>query len=77
MSNGWTPERRKRQAQMIRRWRPWERSTGPRTPEGHAPSVGRHVKLTPLTRAEVGMDEVIGQAPQDGLVWGDTGDAHA
>ena len=34
MGNGWTPERRARQAELIRTWRPWERSTGPRTPEG-------------------------------------------
>jgi hypothetical protein len=34
--NGWTPERRARQAEAIKRWRPWERSTGPRTAEGKA-----------------------------------------
>ena len=34
MANGWTPERRARQAELIRNWRPWERSTGPRTAEG-------------------------------------------
>lgn len=34
MANGWTPERRARQAEAIRRWKPWERSTGPRTAEG-------------------------------------------
>ena len=36
MANGWTPERRARQAVLIRNWKPWERSTGPRTPEGKA-----------------------------------------
>jgi hypothetical protein len=36
MANGWTPERRARQAQLIHTWRPWERSTGPRTSEGKA-----------------------------------------
>ena len=36
MANGWTPERRARQAVLIRHWKPWERSTGPRTPEGKA-----------------------------------------
>ena len=36
MANGWTPERRARQAVLIRNWRPWELSTGPRTPEGKA-----------------------------------------
>lgn len=30
----WTPERRARQAEAIRTWRPWERATGPRTQEG-------------------------------------------
>ncbi len=32
--NGWTPERRKRQAEMIKNWKPWERSTGPKTEPG-------------------------------------------
>ena len=36
MANGWTPERRARQAALIRTWRPWEQSTGPRSPEGKA-----------------------------------------
>jgi hypothetical protein len=36
MENGWTEERRARQAAAIRRWRPWERSTGPRTAAGKA-----------------------------------------
>lgn len=36
MANGWTSERRARQAALIRRWRPWEKSTGPRTAEGKA-----------------------------------------
>ena len=36
MANGWTPERRARQAELIRTWRPWDRSTGPRTDAGKA-----------------------------------------
>ncbi len=36
MANGWTSERRARQAALIHRWKPWERSTGPKTPEGKA-----------------------------------------
>ena len=35
-SNGWSPERRRRQRKAIQRWKPWEQSTGPRTPEGKA-----------------------------------------
>jgi hypothetical protein len=34
MVNCWTLERRQRQAEAIRRWKPWEQSTGPVTPEG-------------------------------------------
>jgi hypothetical protein len=36
MATGWTIERRMRQAALIRSWRPWEQSTGPRTEEGKA-----------------------------------------
>ena len=54
MSNpakGWTPERRKRQSEAIRRWKPWQQSTGPQSPEGRAVVArnawrgGRAVKL--------------------------------
>ena len=38
MANGWTQERRARQAALIRTWRPWERATGPRTAAGKARS---------------------------------------
>ena len=34
MANGWTPERRARQAELIRTWQPWVKSTGPRSLEG-------------------------------------------
>src|SRR5262245_16829978 len=33
---GWTPERRARQAALIRGWAPWRNSTGPRTHAGKA-----------------------------------------
>ena len=35
---GWTPERRARHAEKIRAWKPWEKSTGPRTAAGKAVS---------------------------------------
>ena len=44
MSNGWTPERRARQAALIRTWRPWECSTGPTTTAGKAASAGNAFK---------------------------------
>lgn len=34
MANGWTPERRARQAELIRTWQPWKHSTGPKSPDG-------------------------------------------
>ena len=36
MANGWTPERRARQAALIKTWKPWQRATGPVTEEGKA-----------------------------------------
>ena len=33
-----TPEHRRQQAERIRNWKPWEQSTGPRSPEGKAAS---------------------------------------
>lgn len=36
--SGWTDERRAKQAQAIRQWKPWRASTGPVTPEGKARS---------------------------------------
>lgn len=32
--NGWSKERRERQAELIRQWQPWEKSTGPKSAEG-------------------------------------------
>ena len=36
MPRKWTPEQKARQAEAIRRWKPWERSTGPKTAAGKA-----------------------------------------
>ena len=36
MATTWTPERRARQAALIRIWKPWKQASGPRTPEGKA-----------------------------------------
>ena len=35
-ARNWTPEQRNEQAAKICAWRPWEQSTGPRTPDGKA-----------------------------------------
>ena len=36
MANGWTSQRRARQAELIKNWKPWEKSTGPKTAKGKA-----------------------------------------
>lgn len=36
MSREWTIERRQKQAEAIQGWKPWEKSTGPKTTEGKA-----------------------------------------
>ena len=56
MLNGWTLERRRRQAELITSWKPWELSTGPRSPEGklqvarNARRGGHRQKLRELSR---------------------------
>lgn len=39
-----TPEHRAMRAELIRRWKPWEKSTGPKSPEGKARSAKRGFK---------------------------------
>lgn len=36
MATTWTPQRRAQQSAAIRKWKPWEQSTGPKSPEGKA-----------------------------------------
>ncbi|MCO6441407.1 MAG: hypothetical protein J5I81_10045 [Nitrococcus mobilis] len=66
--NGWTPERRARQAEAIRRWKPWAKSTGPRTDEGKARSSrnayrgGHWRKLRELSKA---MNALLGAQRED------------
>ena len=56
MATTWTPERRARQAELIRTWKPWAKSTGPRSPEGkeqvkrNAWTGGNWLKMRELTR---------------------------
>ena len=39
-----TPEHRALRAELIRKWKPWEKSTGPKSPEGKARSAMRGYK---------------------------------
>ena len=38
MASTWTPERRARQAELIKTWQPWSKSTGPVTAKGKTKS---------------------------------------
>jgi hypothetical protein len=57
MDSGWTLERRARQSALIRTWKPWEKSTGPRSAKGKAKTArngftgGQRGQLRELTKA--------------------------
>ena len=53
MAHGWTPERRARQAEAIRSWRPWSKSTGPKTSSGKAIAARNRQASLDKARAEV------------------------
>jgi len=44
-SASWTPERKERQRVAIQQWKPWEKSTGPRSDEGKATSSRNAMKF--------------------------------
>ncbi len=83
-ANGWTPERRARQRELIRSWQPWRASTGPRTTTGKAKSsqnvaVGLERKARELAQAKrelmaamVRISELTGKRSSllDMLEWG-------
>ena len=49
----WTPERKARQSALIRTWKPWTRSTGPRTATGKAEASRNRQRALEKTRQEV------------------------
>ena len=57
MSNGWSLERRAKQAELIKQWKPWKQSTGPKSIEGKARVAGNawtgghRAQLRELTKA--------------------------
>ena len=56
-SSGWSPERRERQSQAIKEWKPWSQSTGPKSAAGKAQvsqnafKGGHRIKLEEFKRA--------------------------
>ena len=64
-ASGWSPERRQRQSQAIKKWKPWSQSTGPKSAVGkalvsqNAYKGGHQVKLQEFKRT---INEEIRQA---------------
>lgn len=52
---GWTAERRAKQAQAIRRWKPWLKSSGPVTSEGKSRVARNAYKPASVRRQVAGM----------------------
>jgi hypothetical protein len=55
VSGGWSPERKAKQRMAIYAWRPWEKSTGPKTALGKqavALNALKHGKRTQAVLAE-------------------------
>ena len=56
-ASGWSPERRQRQSQAIKEWKPWSQSTGPKSAAGkvqvskNAFKGGHRIKLQELKHA--------------------------
>ena len=56
-ASGWSPERRQRQSQAIKEWKPWSQSTGPKSAAGKAQvsrnafKGGQRLKLQKLKHA--------------------------
>lgn len=56
MVNGWSLERRAKQAELIKQWMPWKQSTGPKSAEGkerasrNAWKGGRRTELRELSK---------------------------
>jgi hypothetical protein len=59
MTKGWTEERRRKQAEAIRQWKPWEKSTGPKTAEGKAVCSRNAVKNPDLHDALKEINEAL------------------
>ncbi|MBW8067622.1 MAG: hypothetical protein GJU73_09275 [Ferrovum sp.] len=53
MARRWTQEQKDRQSALIRSWKPWTRSTGPRTTQGKAQSSKNRQKTLEKAQREV------------------------
>jgi len=44
MANGWTEERKQKQREAIKRWKPWKQSSGPKSDAGKATTAQNALK---------------------------------
>ena len=57
--SGWDEVRKAKQREAIQRWKPWEKSTGPRTPAGKAEAAANargiqfSIRLNKLTSKQL------------------------
>jgi hypothetical protein len=63
-----TPEHRQLRAELICKWKPWERSTGPKTPAGKARVARNSYKARIVYRRRSDLDpKLVGQWPVGNL----------
>ena len=65
MANGWTPERKARQAELIKTWQPWKKSTGARTEQGKSASSHNALKHGLRSAGEIAERQQFTQAMRD------------
>ena len=63
-----TPEHRRLRAELIKRWRPWEKSTGPKSKEGKAVVAQNGFRGNPRETLKAAR-EIEQLISEDGLFW--------
>ena len=69
MVNGWTPERKARQAELIKTWKPWEQSTGAQTEAGKLASSQNALKHGGRSAGAIAERQQVAQALRDSRVF--------
>ena len=70
-----TPEHRRLRAELIKRWRPWEKSTGPKTKEGKAVVAQNGFRGSPRETLKAAR-EIERLISEDALFWASASRGH-